>query len=82
MYKNVGKKVQKLATVIGIGLLIAGFISFIIMISAGNKYLIPWAWFALGIGLISFVSSWFMYAFGQLVDDVHAMREKQDVKND
>jgi hypothetical protein len=35
-----------------------------------------WAYIAPVIGVVGFVSSWFMYAFGQLVDDVHAMREK------
>ena len=34
------------------------------------------AWVTLLSGAIYYVTSWFIYVFGQLVDDVHAMREK------
>ncbi len=36
-----------------------------------------WAWVALVAGVLGFISSWIAYGFGQIVDDIHAMREKQ-----
>lgn len=86
MYENVGDKIQVMARIIGIGLLTVGVIAFMILLGlAGDnsaEIYTTWAFVALGIGVMGWISSWFMYAFGQLVDDVHAMREKQDVKND
>ena len=36
-----------------------------------------WAWVALVTGVLGFISSWIAYGLGQIVDDIHAMREKQ-----
>ncbi len=79
MYKNVGKKIQILGQVIGWLLLIAGLITWYICICT-NTYspddLLGWVAFA--VGIVGFESTWFMYAFGQLVDDVHAIRAKME----
>ena len=37
-----------------------------------------WGWLAFAFGIIGFVSSWFIYGFGQVVDDVHFLREKAE----
>ena len=79
LYGNVGKKIQKLGFIIGLVLLIAGVGTFIIMNAMASEIRdadMIWAYIAPVIGVVGFVSSWFMYAFGQLVNDVHAMREK------
>ena len=80
MYSNVGKKIQKLSIIIGLVLLVAGVATCAIMNGMASEIRdtdMIWAYIAPVIGVVGFVSSWFMYAFGQLVDDVHAMREKQ-----
>lgn len=80
MYNNVSKKIQKLGQIIGIGLMVAGVIAFLILISLAGKnsrtLYTTWAFVSLGIGVVGWISSWFMYAFGQLVDDVRAIRGK------
>ncbi len=81
MYGNVGKKIQKLGFVIGMFLLIAGIATCVIMLSMANEIRdqdMIWAFIAPVLGVLGFVGSWITYAFGQLVDDIHAIREKMD----
>lgn len=72
MYDNVGKKIMTLAKVLGWIFLIAGIITAIVFMSFGWKFFIVIA--SLIGGVLLYVSSWFLYGFGQLVDDVSAMR--------
>lgn len=74
MYQNIGKKIMMLAQIIGWLFLVAGVIVFIA--SFPDKYDGPevYGWIALGVGVLSFISSWFLYGFGQLVDDVSVIR--------
>jgi len=78
MYKNVGKKIMVLAQVLAWVLLIAGIIVGLVYLT--NSYsgddLIGKV--ALAAGVASFVSSWFMYGFGQLVNDVNVIKNKSE----
>lgn len=72
MYQNVGKKIMTLAKVCGWICLIAGILSWFILLCIGYGYM---SWIGLLSGILSFVSSWPLYGFGQMVDDVNAMRK-------
>ena len=72
MYDNVGKKIMTLAKVLGWIFLIAGIITAIVFMSFGWKFFIVIA--PLIGGVLLYVSSWILYGFGQLVDDISAMR--------
>ncbi len=71
MYSNVGKKIMILAMVFGVVFLAAGLVGFVVLLALE----IPaWlAFIALLGGIITFMSSWLLYGFGQLVDDVHSL---------
>lgn len=72
MYSNVGKKIMTLAKVLGWVFLIAGLIITEGFVSEKREFLI--VIIPLISGILLFISSWFLYGFGQLVDDVSAMR--------
>ena len=67
MYAYVGGKIKVLAKIIGWILLISGIIGFIYLSSEFDVILglIP-----LVSGIVGFMSSWFLYALGQVVDDI------------
>ena len=79
MYDFIGQKIKGLAKVLGWLCLIAGIIAWIYFITNGytrngGTYMITSddfiGWIALISGGIGFCSSWFLYGFGQLVEDV------------
>lgn len=80
MYSNIGGKLRTLAGILGtIGILATGLGLLLVLISFGNGggralvTLVPGL--VLGvIGLLEIVSTWPLYAFGQMVEDVHALR--------
>ena len=72
MYKNVGEKIKVLAQVIGWTCFAAGIIVWIALLVNEN----PIAWVALGSGVTMLISSWILYGFGQMVDDIHVMKDK------
>ena len=73
MYDNIGGKIKSLAvwTFIGeaIGSIIAGFI---LMAEVDVLYIL----LVIFGPLVAWVSSWILYAFGEMVEDIHAMRNK------
>ena len=74
MYNNIGRKIMVLAQVLGWILLIAGIILALICLtdsSSGNDLV---GGIGLAVGIFGFISSWFLYGFGQLVDDVRTIR--------
>lgn len=75
MYQNVGKKIMTLAKVCGWICLIAGIISWFIFLCNDYSFDNYMGWISLLGGILSFVSSWMLYGFGQMVDDVNAMRK-------
>lgn len=81
MYNNIGKKIKVLAMILGWVLVIAGLIVAYLKLVA-NSYMgdDTLGWIALAVGVLGLISSWPLYAFGQLVDDTNAIR-KQFVKD-
>lgn len=74
MYSNVGKKIMILAQVLGWIFLIGGIIFGITYLSdhtSSNDVLCVIGFVG---GPLLFISSWFLYGFGQLVDDVSIIR--------
>lgn len=78
MYKNVGKKIMVLAQVFGWVCLIAGAIVFIQSIPAYYNGPEPYGWISLAAGVVGFLCSWPLFGFGQIVDDVNAMRRSAE----
>ena len=77
MYNNLGKKIQMIGKVLGWLLLIAGVIMWVMKcIVSGYRGDALIGWISLAGGVVGLISSWFVCAFGQLVDDIHVMREK------
>ena len=82
LYKNIGGKIKNLAIwtfiVEAIGSVITGFVFLI----DGGLEDAWWALFIIILGpVVAFVSSWILYAFGELVEDVHAMRRELKTDN-
>lgn len=85
MYTNIGNKIKAIAKVLGWVYLIGGAIAWLILITNGydgwygyeyiteDDYI---GWIALISGILGYVSSWFTFGFGQLVEDVHALRDR------
>ena len=76
LYTNIGKKIQTWAKWIfiveAIGAIIAGFV-----LIAEDVHLILVALLTVILGPIAaWVSSWLMYGFGKLIEDVEAIRNK------
>ena len=90
MYNNIGKKIQTISQVVGWAALIIAALTWFVLIINGESVTIYYGydkfvydttddwigWVALIAGGTYYIASWFIYGFGQLVDDVHAMREK------
>lgn len=72
MFSNIGKKIKTLAKVICIiGIVISFFFGFWMMnieLFDGNKMTVPGLIIILGGSLISWISSFFIYGFGELIE--------------
>jgi hypothetical protein len=82
LYENIGVKIKNWAKWIfiieAIGAIITGFV---LLIDWGFEDG-WWALFIIFFGpIVAWVGSWILYAFGQLVDDVHASRCSSDTKS-
>lgn len=76
MYSNVGGKLRALAKICGvIGIICAAICVLAELITMFDEFNGIVAVSGLVLGLLCVVSSWPLYAFGQLVDDVHAIRD-------
>lgn len=86
MYSHIGKKIKFLAGFFGILIFLIGLIMGIILLKEASdayteieKYLLKReGWNFIVIGLIGFVATWVLYAYGQLVDDVHELRDMSE----
>ena len=76
MYDNIGEKIKNLAQVLGWIFLGAGMIGAIGLWFGLNSFLAGLA--ALAVGTLSYVGTWVLYGFGQLVEDTAAMRRRGD----
>ena len=78
MYDNIGGKIKGLAKGTFIVEAIAAIIFGIAMMAEGDEGLVIAGALTLFCGpIVAYVGSWILYAFGQLVEDVHAMRDKE-----
>ena len=78
MYKNIGKKIMVLAQVCGWVCLIGGALAglyYLLNSRSGDDYI---GWICLAVAVIGLVSSWPLFGFGQMVDDVNAMRRSAE----
>ena len=66
MYSNIGKQIKVLAMALGSILLSVGFVAWIVFMSQDNR---PFAWSFLVGGIVGYLSSWFLYGFGQLIEN-------------
>lgn len=73
MYKNVGKKIMKIAQWSS---LIMNGICLIAAIAWLSEEIYAGVLIAVAVGALATVASWPLYGFGQLVDDVHTMRNQ------
>ena len=76
MYSDVGKKIMGLSQVCGWICIIGSAIIWLINMADGDRYNNTAGWIWLVFGVLSFISSWVTYGIGQVVDDVHAMRNR------
>ena len=79
MYANIGKKIMALTKICSWVTIVCSVIIWLIILADGNADNNTVAWIWLGVGILYFISSWTVYGFGQLIDDVHAMRIKSDI---
>lgn len=81
MFENIGNKIMLLAKIIAwIGIIISIISGFVIMVSQEELF---FGFITGGLGvLFSWIGSFMIYAFGQLVDDVSEIREKTLKNND
>ena len=75
MYENIGKTIQSVGCILGWLLSIAGGIAWLYFL--GNDEAVT-GWICFAVGLSGFFSTFFYYAFGQHVDDVHTIREQAE----
>ena len=83
LYKNIGEKIKgwaKWVFIIGAISSIIGALG--ILFSAEDVWMFIVGLLTLVVGpLVAWVSSWLLYAFGQITDDLHAMRTKDCPNN-
>ena len=76
MYDNIGGKIKGLAKAMfifeAIGAVITGFV----LCTADDDFILAGLLTLFCGPIVAWVSSWILYAFGELVEDVHAMRDK------
>ena len=82
LYKNIGGKIKNLAKWIliieTIGAIIMGLDLFFV-----DDSLILFGLLTLVCGpIVAYIGSWILYAFGELVEDVHAIRNKEITTTD
>ena len=74
MYNNIGEKIKGLATFFFLFGAAVSVIAGLALLSDGSGI---WGIvLMIGGAFVSWVSSWLLYAFGELVEDVHAIRNK------
>ena len=72
MYDNIGGKIKKLAEVLGWICIGGGVIAALALWLGMDSFLL--GFIALIAGGLMYVTTWVMYGFGQLVEDVAAIR--------
>lgn len=84
MYSNIGHKLRTVAKVVGmIGFVIVGIGLLVMLMATGYRLavgLVP-GLICITVGLLLYVSTFPLYAFGQLVDDVNYIRNSKVINN-
>lgn len=75
MYNNIGKKIKVLAKVCGWITLIGGFLIFFILL---GDYWIDEIWYIPFLALLGFISSWPLYGFGDLIENVQKIADSKE----
>lgn len=71
MYDYIGEKIKGIAMVLGWVVLGISVIVWLVCLFTGVGAV---SWIALAYGILTLISTWFLYGFGQLIDDAGAMR--------
>ncbi len=72
MFENIGGKIMNLARFICAAGIIASVMTGIVFFSFGDEFFFMMGLITIVGGIIlSWITSWFMYAFGQLVEDAN-----------
>jgi hypothetical protein len=80
LYENIGGKIKNWAKwIFVIEAIAAAIVGLVMMLGdIGDDAIIWWGLLVLAGGpCVALVSTWLLYAFGELVEDVHAMRNKE-----
>ena len=80
LYKNIGGKIKSWAKWIFIAEAIGAIMSGVALFSKAeyDEIFVLYGFLTIILGpIVAWVGSWILYAFGQLVEDVHAMRDKE-----
>ena len=80
MYDNIGRKIKSLAKFIFVLESIASFFAGILIYALSNKAALTFIIMICG-PLIAWISSWTLYAFGELVEDVGVIRRSFQKEN-
>ena len=75
LYDNIGGKIKNWAKWIFVIETISAILAFIVLLA--NELVLPGFLTLICGPIIAWVSTWILYAFGQLVADVHALRNKE-----
>lgn len=75
MYKNIGKKIKVFAQIWGYVGVISGAILAVYFLSQRYQYERMIGWISLGGGFVMFLSSLPLFCMGQIVDDLHILRQ-------
>jgi len=73
LFSNIGKKIKTLASVVAwLGIILCGVLGFFLTIATGR---IEWLLIAAIGALISWISSFVLYGFGQLIENTDEIRK-------
>lgn len=77
LYGNVGKKLMILAQVMGVLFIVGGVIAFLCLMGEQMDTALP----LLAGCVMASISTWTLYGFGKLIDDVGALRQQKEQPN-
>ena len=77
LYENIGSKIKNWAKWIFVIEAIGAVITGLVLLFTDEDLILYGPLTAICGPIVAYVSSWILYAFGELVEDVHAMRDKE-----
>lgn len=83
MFSNIGKRIKKYAKYYAVCGFLFAAVGLVVAIGCGfDDVGLICLISGVVVGCCTFVSSWFVYGFGQLIDDVHEIRNKDKNRNE